>query len=353
MPTPFPTFLRAAAAGLRAARSLHFFEIWLLGMVAAMHLLFFAKGWGPMAWTFGVSLQVVGRMVLPVLPAGMVLTALWAGLRARSWRGAVRCARAWTSPAWWGLTLRIWLAIVLTVHVYIWLKLNVPFLNPVILDQAVWQWEERLFFGYSPNLFFLELFSRPAALQAVDWTYAKVFKAGLYIAMMFFPVLPSRRLRIACVTSYTVLWTLGGWLHVLLPALGPCYWFPSVWQPHAEWLRITTASQAALLKNYRDLMVFRFAADFQYNPLYGVAAIPSMHNANQALVALWVMRLSRPLGLLAWGGVAVIFIGSIVTGWHYLVDSVAGILLAWGVFAAVRRWLPEEEGGAGSGVTPP
>ena len=69
----------------------------------------------------------------------------------------------------------------------------------------------------------------------------------------------------------------------------------------------------------------------------GISAFPSMHVALAAWFAL-VLRARR----VAWLGVAYvtgIFAGSIILGWHYAVDGVAGIAVA--IFAdwLARLWL--------------
>jgi hypothetical protein len=199
--------------------------------------------------------------------------------------------------------------------------------------------EGRLFFGYSPNLLFLELFRDPRVLSFVDWSYTRLFFNGLWASLLFFPALPSARLRVAAVTGFVSIWTLGGWLHVLLPVLGPCYVFPGWWKPYAEWLPRTLHSQAALLTNYQSLALFRHSADLHVNPLWGVAAFPSMHNASQFLLAFWAWRFNRACGWLVLVSALLIFFGSVITGWHYLVDSIAGVLMAWGAYALSRRLL--------------
>ena len=289
-----------------------------------------------MGWTYPASARIILPPLLILTPVGMVLVLVWETVRSRSREGAFACLRAWRSRAWLTGTLRIWLAVLLTTHAYMWLKLFTPFLNGALCDATIWRLEERLFLGYSPNLFILELFRDPGVLCAVDWSYPRLFRAGVYLTMAVFPALPSNRLRYDCTASFVLLWTLGGWLHVLLPAMGPCFWAPSAWGPYADQLKESAATQAALLRNYKELLVYRFSSQLSINPLYGVGAIPSMHNASQALLAFWAMRLSRPAGLLCWGTVVVIFFGSVITGWHYLIDAVAGILLAASVFLAGR-----------------
>jgi hypothetical protein len=64
-----------------------------------------------------------------------------------------------------------------------------------------------------------------------------------------------------------------------------------------------------------------------------------MHNANQFLLAFWAWRLGRFTGWVVALSAVAVFFGSVLTGWHYLVDSVAGVLMAWGAFALSVRLL--------------
>ena len=74
----------------------------------------------------------------------------------------------------------------------------------------------------------------------------------------------------------------------------------------------------------------------QLHSTFGVAAIPSMHNASQALLAMWSWRLNRWLGWGIWATFALIFLGSVITGWHYFIDAVAGTVLAVACYWAVQ-----------------
>lgn len=324
---------------LRLLRRVYLFEWILLVQVAAMLLFLHAKGFGKVFSTLVYSFKTFAIMPVVMSLAGMVVVGVYLAVSNRSWTAGRAYFRNLATWDWWLLTLRLWIGIVLMTHLYTWLKLCVPYLNPGTLDQAIWSLEEHLFFGYSPNVLMLELFRQPSVLGFVDWSYARLFINGLWISLILFPALPSPRIRIAAITGFVSMWTLGGWLHVLLPALGPCYWFPNVWKPFADWLPATLHSQATLLANYQGMTVFRQGADFQVNPLWGVAAFPSMHNANQFLLAFWAWRLNRVCGWLVLISALLIFFGSVITGWHYLIDSVAGVLMAWGAYALSRRLL--------------
>jgi hypothetical protein len=266
--------------------------------------------------------------------AGSGALALWDGAARRSFRGPEAYWRCWRDPRWWALTLRLWLGLVLVAHGYTWLKLLVPYLNGANYDRTLWALEERLLGGYSPNALFLELFRSPPVLRFIDWSYHQLFLAGLYLFMAVFPVLRSTRHRLACMIGFAALWSWGAWLYVLVPCLGPCYWFPSVWKPYADLMPYTRAIQEGLLENYRAITLFRNWGSAKIHFSFGVAAFPSLHVASQVFLALWARRWNRWAGWAAWITATLLFVGSLVTGWHYLVDSLAGAGMAaacyWG-----------------------
>ena len=60
--------------------------------------------------------------------------------------------------------------------------------------------------------------------------------------------------------------------------------------------------------------------------------MPSLHVGGHWLIMLWARRLARPLFVPAVVGTIFTFLGAIVTGWHYAVDSYIGIALAQGAY---------------------
>jgi len=241
------------------------------------------------------------------------------------------------STEWITDTLRLAIFSGLWLHTYGWIKLAIPILHPRLFDQQLWNLDRALCFGYSPNLFLLTIFSSPPVLRVIDATYADVFFISLTIAGIFFGSAPERRTRIAFMNSNVLLWLIGAWLYVALPALGPAYRFPEVWLPLAPLLERTQQFQRLLMSNYNAVLASLRGTPRPINILFGVAAFPSLHVAFQTLAFLWMRRLT------SWGGTLFgifalfIFIGSIVTGWHYLVDGIAGGLLAWACYAAAQR----------------
>jgi hypothetical protein len=239
------------------------------------------------------------------------------------------------SPSWLFDTLRISAFTALSVHTYGWIKLSLPLLHPRLFDQELWNIDRAMLFGHSPNILFLDLFSNPSALRFFDWTYANVFVASLTLASIFFVSLPDRRLRIAFTDSNTLMWIAGAWLYLLIPSLGPAYRFPEVWLPLQSMLSNTQQLQRILMTNYQAVLGFARGLNRPVNILLGIGAFPSLHVAFEILVTLWLRRVWKAGAVVFAIFSVIIFVGSVVTGWHYLIDSIAGVVLAVLCYAAI------------------
>jgi len=281
-----------------------------------------------------------GTIVLSSLPATLAAfiptlggyAAVGVAVRALvAWRrGELRAYwRVLRSTGWLSDTVRLVIFGSLMVHTYFWIKLVVPLLHPRLYDQELWNIDQKMFLGLSPNVLFLNVFANGVVLKVIDWSYARIFFISMSIAFMFFLSSPSRRLRAAFSTGNTILWIAGAWLYLLVPSVGPAFRFPDVWLPFAYGLDMTQHFQAFLMKNYQAVLRLpRGGSISDVQLTLGVAAFPSLHVAFQSFVFLWMRRLWI-YGEIVFGVFAfVILIGSVVTGWHYLIDGIAGIVLA-------------------------
>jgi membrane-associated phospholipid phosphatase len=245
--------------------------------------------------------------------------------------------------------VRLILFVTLAIHVYAWIKLTIPILHPHLFDQQLWDLDRTISFGLSPTIFFLSIFSNGAALRFVDFTYAYVFVASINIAFIYFLSSPSRRVRVAFNDGNTLLWITSAWIYVLVPSLGPAYRFPQVWLEYAPLLSHTQFLQSMLMTNYQLVLRQVNSPEHPISILLGIAAFPSMHVAFQTYVFLWMRRLWKYGGIVFGLFTLFIFIGSVVTGWHYLIDSIAGLVLAsitYLLFARIyrlHRWLQLSE----------
>jgi len=325
-------------------KRLYFFEIFVLANLVAIAVL---------AWD---SLPIVGSP-MKIVGGLLISMTVWTilGLIVRSSVALVRkdrkFLRAIRKPAWLLDTARLIVGVALSIFTYGWIKLVVPVLHPTLYDQALWDLDRAICFGLSPTILFLDLFGEPGVLRVVDWSYANIFFASTVIAGAYFLSDPSRRVRIAFTNGYAVLWILGAWLYMLVPSLGPGYRFPDVWMAHGESLRVTQAFQALLMRNYQNVLTAaRGEPAGAISIAFGIGAFPSLHVAFQMYVFLWMRRLWTSGEVLFAIFVVTIFLGSMITGWHYLIDGIAGLVLAvvcYLVFtkrAGIDRWLELRRG---------
>jgi hypothetical protein len=286
-------------------------------------------------------LQTLPRL-LPSLVAGFLGQVLvGAGIRAAlAWRrGNLRqLLHVFCSASWLIDTLRMAIFSALTVHAYGWIKLAVPLLHHQLFDRQVSDLGRAIFFGYSPGAFIAALFSSPLIMRAIDWAYANLFILTLNVSVVCFVSSPSRRLRVAFMDANTTMWLIGAWVYLAVPTLGPAYVYPESFLPLAPLLPHTQVLQRMLMSNYQAVLGYLHGARQPVNIFLGIGAFPSLHVAFQALVWLWMRRLWRWAGFL-FGLIAItIFLGSVITGWHYFMDGVAGFVLAWACFRASLRW---------------
>jgi hypothetical protein len=302
----------------------HAYEIILVGNLLLIHALMMRNTNAVLAMLpFTLSTALPSMAIQAVLAILIRLGVAYYQGKGRDYLREIR------KPAWILETTRLLIGATLLVHVYGWIKVAVPLMHPRLFDQQLWDIDRSIFFGISPNIFFLNLFSGHAALRVVDFTYAYIFVAGFSIAVAYFSSTPSKRLQVAFITGHAVMWLAGAWLYVLIPALGPAYRFPDVWLQYSHDLHLTQNLQALLWRNYSHVLQIPHGGTAPVNIILGIAAFPSMHVAFQMFIFLWFRR------IWTWGEVLFaifvlfIFLGAMITGWHYLIDLFAGLLLAW------------------------
>ena len=305
-------------------RRLYFFEVFALANLALIALLAFGTlpilG-SPLVHTLNFSATFLVEALLGTAVRSVVAVAR----RDRTYFRIIR------SPRWILDTIRMAVAGGIVVTAYGWIKLVVPILHPRSFDGELWTIDRILFFGMAPTTFFVELFDAGPFLRIVDLAYANIFFASAVVAFSYFLSEPSRRVRIAFANGNALLWLTGAWLYLLVPSVGPAYRFPEVWLEHAKSLELTQTMQRLLMRNFQNVLR---AAQGQpvtdgVRIVLGIGAFPSLHVAFQTYVFLWMRRLWTAGEVLFGIFVFAIFLGSMITGWHYLVDGLAGFAMAW------------------------
>jgi hypothetical protein len=301
------------------------FEVYTLVLVGGAVLFLRWRGLRIDWQTVEYTLYPMVPMLPSALLGGIALQVLYRLVTRRSLREYL--ARV-TTLGWLALWLRMWIAAMLMTYAYFWLKISVPLVHEHLWDRGLWNLDVLLHGGISPSVLITQGFRDAPVLPLLDTWYGLWVKTVFY-AIAFFSAMPEALPRRRFMASAVLLWTLGSWLYLALPALGPIYAFPEVWNGLLDQMPRARASQASLWANYQTILAGRAGVLRRFNPTLGVAAFPSLHVAAHWLFALWARKGARLLFVSFVVATLLTLIGSVLTGWHYAVDGYAGLLLAW------------------------
>lgn len=276
--------------------------------------------WVTFEYTVPPLIPVMARFLV----AGLVVYVVYLALRRRKLGPYLRRLASWR---WWLTTARLWAAIIVFTYSYFWLKVCVPLVNEALWDRQLWALDRWLHLGFSPSLFLVELTGGTFLTGWLDTWYG-LWLPSVSLGIAFFCAMPAARARRRFVLSCVLIWTLGAWIYVAIPALGPIYANTDVFAQVTPQMPKADVGQQLLWANYQTVMAGKSGTLKQFNPTRGIAALPSLHVGAHWLLMLWCRRLFRPFFIPLLIGTFLTFLGSIVTGWHYAVDAYVGIGLA-------------------------
>jgi hypothetical protein len=209
-------------------------------------------------------------------------------------------------------------------------KAWMPFVTPVVYDAAY----ARIDGAAAPVV---QLFkSVRAAIAAaapidVDPLYHHAFVVMFFASLLLHALFdaPARFRRFAMTVNLILL--AGGVSYWLFPAIGPFIYGPGLNAQSAE-------AQRTMLLGLNTAVASGVLPDGYF--VTPPAAMPSLHIAHSVVLALFAWRLSRPLGIVYVPIVAWMFIEAVASGFHYLIDLPAGVLLAWFCYRCAVRLVP-------------
>lgn len=150
--------------------------------------------------------------------------------------------------------------------------------------------------------------------------------------------LPESLRKSRALVAYFATWATGALGQYILPAAGPVFWqhlgigdrFSSL--PREPWVNVAAQYLwSDYLKGGGHIGT-------------GISAMPSMHVALAAWVALVIQSYAPRLRYVAWAWVAAIFFASVHLGWHYAIDGIVAVaiaLLAWRAPLSLRISRPK------------
>jgi membrane-associated phospholipid phosphatase len=212
------------------------------------------------------------------------------------------------------------------------------FLSPK--DHMLLRWDRWLFLDHSPAVLLHDLLGQDLAARALTQLYesfSTMVTLALVAALAFTPTVRSAYV---FVVSAMWAWIIGVGSYYLIPSLGPFHVAP------AEFAGLTTTSiqktQAAYVEQRAHLLAHPQAPD----AFAQISAFASLHCALSFLVFLMARYYGlRRLSWLAGAFLAGTLVATVYLGWHFAVDDVAGLALAWvaaqlGKLTVLGSWRP-------------
>jgi membrane-associated phospholipid phosphatase len=132
----------------------------------------------------------------------------------------------------------------------------------------------------------------------------------------------------------------------LFGSVGPCF-YGEVYPALPDLFAGLTAKIAAINLSHPLIAIpvqAQLFEAFQHpdvNVVGGISAMPSMHNAQATIFVLTALRLNKWLAVAMAMFGAIIVSASVILGWHYAVDSFAGMALALGIWKLSGWLLPK------------
>jgi len=225
------------------------------------------------------------------------------------------------------------------------LKSFLPFLREDLHDPWLVESDRWFAFGSHPGDMLHELLGTGASAGLLSFVYM-IFLPFVPLSLAAALVWGDNAIRGAWYAiALSLNWVLGTATYYVLPALGPIY----VEAYRYTDLPVTAVSglQDGLWRNRVEVMADPFAT----SSVHGVAAFASLHTSITLTAAL-VVTLTRMPGFvqwLAWAFFALTAVATVYFGWHYVLDLVAGAVVAWASVMLARvmvgrsNWRPSAE----------
>lgn len=284
--------------------------------------------------SLGIGLPLLyGARKLGLRFAMLIGCALMIRIVSARFRGdSMRAAATSVLEKWWEFPL-ILVAYILLAQVYMWGKVFVPVINTRLWDSQLALLDHFLFFGVNPNIVVITILEGSSRLlwRGIDLFYGAFVPMMLGVTAFLVTDRPSRRK--GFLSAMVILWSLGLWLYIAVPALGPAFVDGAFGREISGVFPIAAQMQRLLIQQYTQVPGILQSAGLQLSPTLGVAAMPSLHVGAQVLFFLWLYQ-SRSSWRIVFLMVALLtWIASVATGWHWAVDGIVG-----GLLATVAAW---------------
>jgi len=217
------------------------------------------------------------------------------------------------------------------------LKDNIPRINPFSWDKTFMQFDRWVSFGSTPWQVLQPVLGPLHVTPAIKVAYNVWFLVlfGVLFWQAFSTKTSAKRLQY--LLAYSLAWFVAGnLLAVVFSSAGPCFYGrlhigPDPYAAQMAFLRYRSLHWPSWAFVMQDISVQDLLWDMyktRSGDLGGISAMPSMHIVTSVLMMILAWSTNRKLGIAFTVFTAMIIVGSIRLGWHYVADDLAGIGLA-------------------------
>lgn len=216
------------------------------------------------------------------------------------------------------------------------LKEQIPNMEPFSWDKTFMQWDRVLGLGKLPWERIQPLVGHPVITTVLNFNYDLWFV--LLFGCLFWQAFAARGglLRMQFLLAFAFAWFIGGnVLAVVFSSAGPCFYghlfHNDPYAAQMAYLRATNENWPVWSVHVQDLL---WQAHMKGGgAVSGISAMPSMHVMSSTLMTLLAWRTNKWMSALFTAFTSLIVIGSVALAWHYFVDSIAAIALAFAFWA--------------------
>jgi len=191
-------------------------------------------------------------------------------------------------------------------------------------DNTLLRWDKWLFLGHSPAVLLHDLLGRDVAARVLTVLYESFPTIVTLSLVAALALTPTVRSAYVFLVSAMWAWILGVGSYYLIPTLGPFHAAP---QEFAGLTRTSIQSTQEMYVQQRDHLL---AHPELGNAFAQISAFASLHCALTCLI--WLMARYYGLRRLQWVAFAYFcctVVATVYLGWHFVVDDVAGIAIAY------------------------
>jgi hypothetical protein len=211
------------------------------------------------------------------------------------------------------------------------LKSVVPLVTSNLYDGRLGDIDRSVFAGSDPAPVLHDLLGTGISAHALSSVYELFFvfvPVAVAVALVLFSDL---RRGLFLTTALAINWTLAAGSYFLLPSLGPVYTDPG---DFAQLPSTSVSHLQEILLNQR----VEFLRDPSAGGAQSIGAFASLHISIffTSALAMHLLGLARPVKIVVWVLFALTATATLYFGWHYVLDDLAGLLIALTALALAR-----------------